>query len=123
MSTIIPILLLALAIIGSISVTNTYASDKSPYRSGYDYGCDDADQPVKDRYINEPGKGPSYHTDEFMSGYREGFDDCKSGESAYSQDTSDFPELEEGKKYGGCEQQSKGLACDIIDDNDNKTGD
>jgi hypothetical protein len=29
-----------------------------------------------DRYINEPGKGPSFHTNEFMSGYYAGFNAC-----------------------------------------------
>ena len=31
-----------------------------------------------DRYINQPGKGPSFHTEEFMSGY----DDCSIGSSS-----------------------------------------
>jgi hypothetical protein len=50
---------------------------KSPYSSGYDHGCDDAEiSDPSDRYINEPGKGPSFHTDEFMSGYYAGFNAC-----------------------------------------------
>jgi hypothetical protein len=50
---------------------------KSPYSSGYDHGCDDAQisDPL-DRYINEPGKGLSFHTNEFMSGYYAGFNAC-----------------------------------------------
>jgi|SRR5215207_9343135 len=53
-----------------------YAGGKSPYKSGYDHGCDDARLSPSDRYINEPGKGPRFHTDEFMSGYNNSFRDC-----------------------------------------------
>ncbi len=53
------------------------AGSESPYDSGYDHGCDDADiSDPSDRYINEPGKGPSFHTDEFMQGYYAGYNDC-----------------------------------------------
>jgi hypothetical protein len=54
----------------------TYASNEDPYDSGYNQGCDDAGLSPSDTYINEPGKGPSFHTDEFMSGYRDGFQEC-----------------------------------------------
>jgi hypothetical protein len=53
------------------------ASSKSPYDSGYDHGCNDSELKPKDRYINEPGKGVAYHTDEFMDGYRDGYDECR----------------------------------------------
>jgi hypothetical protein len=53
------------------------AGSKSPYDSGYDHGCDDAGiSNPSDRYINEPGKGPSFHTDEFMQGYNAGYNAC-----------------------------------------------
>lgn len=60
----------------SIQLQSVYASERSPYDSGYDHGCDDAGLSPSDRYINEPGKGPSFHTDEFMSGYYDGFNSC-----------------------------------------------
>jgi hypothetical protein len=59
-----------------------YASGKSPYESGYDHGCDDGGLSPSDRYINEPGKGPSFNTPEFMRGYNEGFNACGGGGSA-----------------------------------------
>jgi hypothetical protein len=59
------------------------ASSRTPYQSGYNHGCDDADLSPSDRYINEPGKGPSYHTEEFMSGYYNGFRACGGGGGAY----------------------------------------
>ena len=47
------------------------------YDSGYDYGCDDAFiSDRNDRYLNQPGKGPDYHTDDFMDGYYDGFRIC-----------------------------------------------
>ena len=33
---------------------------------------DDSDKSYNDRYINEEGKGPSFHTDAFMRGYNAG---------------------------------------------------
>ncbi len=50
---------------------------QSSYDSGYDHGCDDADIPNPERqYINQPEKGPSFHSDEFMEGYNDGYGDC-----------------------------------------------
>jgi hypothetical protein len=55
-------------------------SSTSPYQSGYDHGCSDARiSDPSDRYINEPGKGPSFHTNEFMRGYNAGYDACSGG--------------------------------------------
>jgi hypothetical protein len=53
------------------------ASTISNEESGYDHGCEDSELDPEDRYINEPGKGAAYHTDEFMDGYMEGYDKCK----------------------------------------------
>src|SRR5947208_7814060 len=51
----------------------------SPYSAGYDHGCSDAKiSNADDRYINQPGKGSSDHTGEFMSGYNAGFSACGS---------------------------------------------
>jgi hypothetical protein len=33
------------------------------------------------RYINQPEKGPRFHTNEFMNAYREGFKACSDGET------------------------------------------
>src|SRR5919106_4781152 len=64
------------------------AGSKSPYDSGYDHGCDDAGiSNPSDRYINEPGKGPSFHTDEFMQGYNAGYDNCSSDGGDDGRDT------------------------------------
>lgn len=65
------------------------ASGKSPYDSGYDHGCDDADiSNPDDRYINQPEKGPSFHTDEFMDGYNSGFNACSGGSTGDDDDNS-----------------------------------
>lgn len=50
---------------------------KSPFEVGYGHGCSDAGiTDFTDRYINQPGKGPSFHTEEFMRGYDTGFNAC-----------------------------------------------
>lgn len=54
----------------------------TPDNSGYDHGCDDAGLDRSDRYINEPRKGPDFHTGSFMRGYNEGFDACSGGGQA-----------------------------------------
>lgn len=67
------------AIIVSIPLHGAHASSKSPYESGYDHGCDDAGiSDPSNRYINQPEKGPSFHTSEFMSGYNDGVNSCSS---------------------------------------------
>jgi hypothetical protein len=58
-------------------IPHTNASSKSPYESGYDHGCHDAKiSDPSDMYINQPEKGPLYHTQEFMNGYHTGFNAC-----------------------------------------------
>lgn len=60
------------------TASTTYASS-DPYDSGYDHGCDDARVlDPSDRYINQPEKGPSFHTDSFMQGYYDGLAACNS---------------------------------------------
>lgn len=59
-----------------ISTLQAYASESSPYDSGYDHGCDDAGRSESDKYINQPERGPSFHTEEFMSGYYDGLNRC-----------------------------------------------
>jgi hypothetical protein len=78
-----PLIFLLVTLVGSGLVTqqsiglfNAYASESSAYESGRDHGCDDARLNPSDRYINEPGKGPSFHTNEFMSGYYDGLNSC-----------------------------------------------
>ena len=60
----------------SISASTTNASS-NPYDSGYEHGCDDAKiSDSSDRYINQPDKGPGFHTDAFMQGYYDGYGAC-----------------------------------------------
>lgn len=62
-------------------ILRVYASGGSPYDSGRDHGCDDAGRSESDKYINQPEKGPSFHTQEFMNGYYAGLNECSSGGS------------------------------------------
>jgi len=52
--------------------------------SGYSRGCSDAQisDPAR-RYLNQPDKGPSFHSKQFMEAYNEGFIAC-SGNSSNS---------------------------------------
>ena len=84
-----PLLYLLTAIVGislvaqqqSMGVFSAFASESSAYESGRDHGCDDARLNPSDRYINEPGKGASFHTNEFMSGYYDGLNSCGGSDS------------------------------------------
>jgi len=62
-----------------VGIVQVYASESSPYESGRDHGCDDAGRSESDKYINQPEKGPSFHTQEFMNGYYAGLNDCSGG--------------------------------------------
>jgi hypothetical protein len=68
------------------SMQQVYASESSPYDSGYDHGCDDAGKSESEKYINQPEKGPSFHTNEFMDGYYAGLNACSSGGSNGGED-------------------------------------
>ena len=69
--------ILSIYVVGVHAMFVVFASESSPYDSGYDHGCDDARiSDPDDRYINEDGKGPSNHTDEFMNGYNNGYNNC-----------------------------------------------
>lgn len=57
--------------------------------------CDDARLNPSDRYINEPGKGPSFHTDEFMDGYYSGLNACSSGGNGGGGERGDFDQPRE----------------------------
>jgi hypothetical protein len=74
-------LILALSLTAILD-SSAFASEESPYDSGYDHGCDDARiSDPDDRYINQGGKGPNNHTNEFMNGYNDGYDSCGGGSS------------------------------------------
>lgn len=50
---------------------------KVSFDSGYGHGCSDAKIAIdSQRYISQAGKGPTYHTSDFMEGYYQGFDYC-----------------------------------------------
>lgn len=99
------------------------ASSKSPCDSGYDHGCDDAGIPNPgDRYINQPEKGPAFHTSEFMNGYNSGFNSCSSYDSNqgsnYYTPQQDEPRYEtyssesNSRKQANCDEA--GLAGGLI---------
>ncbi|MGH9952794.1 MAG: hypothetical protein ACRD5J_14310 [Nitrososphaeraceae archaeon] len=79
MTKLVLLVLLLVTVVGSgMSMQQVFASESSPYDSGYDHGCDDAGLSESDKYINEPEKGPSFHTDEFRDGYYAGLNSCSS---------------------------------------------
>ncbi len=60
----------------SLIIQSTIAKKGTPFQAGYNHGCNDAKVTFPSRYINQPGKGGSFHTQEFMSGYNTGFSAC-----------------------------------------------
>src|SRR5215211_6898190 len=98
-------------------VPYTNASSKSPYESGYDHGCDDADiSDPDDRYINQPEKGPSFHTNEFMRGYNDGYDACSNGGDSGS-GSSNEPDRDFGRDNDDGQSDSSGrINCDTNPD-------
>ena len=46
-----------------VTIPTSQPATASPYSAGYDHGCDDAKiSNANDKYINQPDKGPSEHT-------------------------------------------------------------
>lgn len=70
----------------SLGVIQTAMAKKgTPFQAGFDHGCNDAKVMFSARYINQLGKGPNFHTQEFMSGYNRGFSKCiGKGPNVYS---------------------------------------
>ena len=81
-------LVISLAILIQVG-QSTYAI--SGYDSGYTHGCNDAKlADPSERYINQPEKGPNFHSDAFMQGYKSGFNSC-SVQQSNSLPPSDSP--------------------------------
>ena len=82
------------------------ASSNSPYDSGYDHGYDDAQLFYpSEQYINQPGKGPEFHTSEFMNGYYAGY-------AAYEASIAGSPEYDCSEGSDGCKGN---IYCDLDD--------
>ncbi|TVP40223.1 hypothetical protein [Candidatus Nitrosocosmicus arcticus] len=73
------------ALMLSPSLSAVQLSAISPYDSGYNHGCDDAEiSSPSDRHINQDERGPSLHTADFMTGYNSGVTACSSSGNDYS---------------------------------------
>jgi hypothetical protein len=74
-----------------------YAYAISGFDSGFNHGCSDAKlSDPSERYINQSEKGPNFHSDAFMRGYKSGFNSCSVHQSnnipsSNSSPTSDSP--------------------------------
>jgi hypothetical protein len=64
---------------------------------------------------NDPFERPVYEDEEDFNGER-----VANGNDNHNMD--DFPPLNEGERYGECEERSGGLVCDIIKDDNNGGG-
>jgi hypothetical protein len=91
-------------------ILQVYASKSSPYDSGYDHGCDDAGRSESDKYINQPEKGPSFHTNAFMDGYYAGLNACSSGGGSNGGGGFEQPSQPPSSQRGGIDWNA---ACQI----------
>jgi hypothetical protein len=107
-----------LGLAGQLSLIEVQAGGKSSYDSGHDYGCDDARiTDPSNRYIHEPQRNPSFHTDQFLQGYYAGFSACSvvisSGDSRADDDLSTFAD---GQKAGTTQGHSDAVNGRSLDD-------
>ena len=58
--------------------TQNVMAKETPFQAGYGHGCADSKRTLSERYIDQPSKGPQFHTQEFMTGYNTGFNTCRS---------------------------------------------
>jgi hypothetical protein len=77
------LVIMTTAYVGITQSAMAKKGDAGSFKVGYDHGCSDAILPVSARYIEQPGKGPQFHSGVFMDGYHAGFAAC-SGESIIS---------------------------------------
>jgi len=71
--------------IGACNQDDVGGSTNLAYKSGYNPGCSDAKiYDNSKRYINQQGKEPSFHTNEFMKGYNDGLEPCSIGDNPSS---------------------------------------
>jgi hypothetical protein len=107
----IPIILVAILI-----QLGQFAYAISGHDSGYNHGCDDAKvADPSQRYINQPEKGPNFHSDAFMQGYKSGFSSCsvQQSDSLPPSDTSSqIPSLPTMTDQG--DETSFGIAVIIV---------
>jgi len=69
--------ILSMFMVSVIAVDSLGHASSGAYDLGYDHGCADAGvSDPEDRYINQPGKGPAFHSNRFMEGYNYGFAAC-----------------------------------------------
>ena len=91
-------------------------SSTSPYQSGYNHGCSDARiSDPSDRYINQPERGPSFHTPAFMNGYYAGYNAC-SGGSGGGGGNSGGATYNDGHRAGKAKGESDALNGRLFDD-------
>jgi hypothetical protein len=57
--------------------TQNVMAKETPFQDGYGHGCADSKLTLSERYIDQPSKGPQFHTQEFMTGYNTGFNTCR----------------------------------------------
>lgn len=101
------LLVLSFLIATTLVAASSSIYAQSPYDSGYMHGCKDAQLKNSDNwYINQPGKGETYHTQGFMQGYNSGLSDC--------QNNSDFDPYDCGFGSKGCD----GIPYCSYDDSD-----
>jgi hypothetical protein len=85
-----------------------YAQAASPYETGFRHGCEDAAiEDPSERYINQPGKGPSEHTNSFNVSYDFGFDACSGTDQTLN------PKYDCSAKADGCWGS---IYCDLLKD-------
>ncbi len=120
-NSVLPVLVTTVIFSSILASGSPSVASSDAYDSGRDHGCDDADiSDPADRYINQPGKGPSFHTNAFIDGYNTGFNACSSNNdgnngSSNNNDNNDLPYCNQiGPDYRG--------SCFDSQDYDEETG-
>jgi hypothetical protein len=95
------IIVVILGVMAEVFLVEVQAGGKTPYDSGHDYGCDDARiTDPSNRYIHEPQRSPSFHTDQFLQGYYAGFSACSVSSISGDNRADDGSTFAGGQKAG-----------------------
>jgi hypothetical protein len=107
-----PLFVLSVLSLSIFAYNSPVQASSGAYDSGREHGCDDARiSNPSDRYINQPERGPSFHTSAFMDGYNAGFNECSGSSSSDGNNGNDRDSESGGKPYCDEVEREVGVTC------------
>ena len=71
------VIAIVVVVVGIVGIPQALAKKGGAYEAGSEHASQDC-QAGSQKYLNSPGKGPAFHTDEFNQGYQDSLEECHS---------------------------------------------